>query len=504
MEHDLLMPQNYDKTSEGVGIGSAIRKNGAQNNNELHFTQILNNVNTGAWEFNVNSREVKWSDGFYKILGYEQGEIECSYNYFVEHLIYHEDKSIFLKLESSPLHIRLLTKSSGYQWFEMIIENSVDKSPIRRGLLINIHQYKLDSITAGQKNSFFKETVKIAKVGGWQIDADTMRLHLEAETYGIYELYNKPELSIDEFISFFEPPYRTILNNAINNTVRYSRPFDMELLFRSAKNEVSWLRCKGIAIINDLGKCTYIKGIFQKIDNKEQGVDIQRSLRFLEDQNKRLQNFAYIVSHNLRSYTSNLKSMVQMHDQTQVRDDQAEIFSHIRYISNSLSSTIEHLDEIVKIQLETTHEKKPIEFEPLFKNLLGLLSSNIHSCNAQIQYDFSRCPGVDYIPAYMESIMQNLLTNSLKYCYPGRPPVIKCYSYKEYNNSYLIFEDNGIGIDMEKYADEIFGMYKTFHENVDAKGIGLFITRSQVESLGGSIKVESNINIGTKFTIRLT
>jgi len=69
---------------------------------------------------------------------------------------------------------------------------------------------------------------------------------------------------------------------------------------------------------------------------------------------------------------------------------------------------------------------------------------------------------------------------------------------------YMIFEDNGVGIDLERHGDKVFGMYKTFHKNTDAKGIGLFITRSQVESLGGTIKIESTVNVGTKFTLKLT
>jgi signal transduction histidine kinase len=103
----------------------------------------------------------------------------------------------------------------------------------------------------------------------------------------------------------------------------------------------------------------------------------------------------------------------------------------------------------------------------------------------------------------MESILQNLLTNSLRYSHPDRQAIIKCYTLKDRGNIYLIFEDNGIGIDLERHGDKVFGMYKTFHHNPDAKGIGLFITRNQVEALGGTINVESTVNVGTKFTIML-
>ena len=62
--------------------------------------------------------------------------------------------------------------------------------------------------------------------------------------------------------------------------------------------------------------------------------------------------------------------------------------------------------------------------------------------------------------------------------------------------------DNGLGIDLDKYGKKLFGMYKTFHRNKDARGIGLFITKNQVESMGGKISVVSEVNVGTTFTVK--
>ena len=216
-----------------------------------------------------------------------------------------------------------------------------------------------------------------------------------------------------------------------------------------------------------------------------------------------MQNFAYIVSHNLRSHTGNLQFMVDLHEQTDTADDKKEIFNHIKSISNSLKTTIDHLSEIVKIQTEIGKERKKLDFETIFKNIMSALESNINSTQAVIEYDFSKCPDINYIPAYLESILQNLLTNAIKYRHPDRKPVIKCYTAKEGAHTYLYFEDNGLGIDMERYGDSVFGMYKTFHQNADAKGIGLFITRNQIEALGGTISIDSKVNEGTKFTIKL-
>ncbi len=479
---------------------------------DFHITQLIDSINTGIWEYNIITKDVKWSSGFYSILGYDAGDIPCTYDFFFENLLYYEDKPVFVKSINRHLQestetvlIRLLTKKAGYRWFESTVRKWGDKSePKITGSIVDVHDFKLLELQANRNDFLFKETIKIAKIGGWEIEVRSMTLSLTREAYDIFELQDKVKLSIDEAISFFEPQYRQTMSAAIDNIIKYSQPFDLELLFRTAKNNQIWLRAKGIAVIDEYGHCVTARCIFQNIDYiKKKELDVQNAVNLLSDQNKRLQNFAYIVSHNLRSHTGNLQFMVDLHEQTDTADDKKEIFNHIKSISNSLKTTIDHLSEIVKIQTEIGKERKKLDFETIFKNIMSALESNINSTQAVIEYDFSKCPDINYIPAYLESILQNLLTNAIKYRHPDRKPVIKCYTAKEGAHTYLYFEDNGLGIDMERYGDSVFGMYKTFHQNADAKGIGLFITRNQIEALGGTISIDSKVNEGTKFTIKL-
>jgi signal transduction histidine kinase len=102
----------------------------------------------------------------------------------------------------------------------------------------------------------------------------------------------------------------------------------------------------------------------------------------------------------------------------------------------------------------------------------------------------------------LESIFLNLITNAIKYKQLGRKPVIFIQTYQQNDQSFMEVSDNGMGIDLEQYGEKMFGMYKTFHRNPDAKGIGLFITKNQVETMGGSISVTSTVNIGTTFKIK--
>jgi signal transduction histidine kinase len=478
-----------------------------------HFTALINNINAGVWEYEINANTVKWSDGFYHILGYQPGEIECSQSFFYDHLIYHGDKKQFIKSlnDRSPGHastvqVRLLTKESGYQWFENTSRKSNDEAnPTIYGSFININTYKLAELEASQKEFFFTETTKIAKVAMWELDVRSMNFTLSDEGYDIIEISAGTKISVEELTGFFDSSARQAAAEAIDNIVQFSKSFDLELPFRTAKNKTTWVKFKAIPIIDDYGKCTHVRGVIQDIDStKKRETVLQSSLNLSTDQNKRLQNFAYIVSHNLRSHTGNLEFMVNLFNESDTQEEKDEVFEHIRSIAKNLKTTVTHLDEVVRIQTEPNKNKTLINFEEVFKSIMDALYTNIRESNAHIEYDFSKCPEVEYIPAYLDSILQNMLTNAIKYRQKGIDPVIKCNTFRMNKHVYLIFEDNGMGIDMAKHGDQVFGMYKTFHQNNDAKGIGLFITRNQIESLGGTIKVESAVNQGTKFTIRLT
>lgn len=477
-----------------------------------HIARLLDNKKIGIWEYNTVSKRANWSAGFYTMLGYKPGEIECSHHNFFENLLYYDDKKTFLKGTddtiadgATTVHIRLLTKTGGYQWFESTSEKYItEEGQVLTGIISNINAYKTAQLRSTQQEYLASETGRIAKIGGWEIDAVTKKLSLSRDIYDIFELQGDVSLDIEEAVSFFEPTYRPVLIDSIENAISFCKPYDMELQLRTAKNNVIWVRSKGIPIIDEMGICKTVRGIFQDIDViKRRGLTLQSSINLLDDQNKRLQNFAYIVSHNLRSHAGNLKFMVNLYEESQLQDDQQEIFLHIKTISDSLNATMSHLDEIVKIQSEIGKERKSVNFETIFNNVTSALSANIAGTDATVNADFSGCTDIDYIPAYLESIFQNLLTNALKYKHPDRKPVVNCRTLKDGNNIYLVFDDNGLGIDLERHGDDLFGMYKTFHLNKDAKGIGLFITRNQVEALGGSIHVDSAVNLGTKFTIKL-
>ena len=108
---------------------------------------------------------------------------------------------------------------------------------------------------------------------------------------------------------------------------------------------------------------------------------------------------------------------------------------------------------------------------------------------------------VNVVPSYLESILLNLMTNAIKYRSADRDPQIRLSAETEGDYTVLSVQDNGIGIDLDTHGKKLFGMYKTFHSNKDARGLGLFITKTQVEAMGGKIVVDSKPNEGSTFKI---
>ena len=103
--------------------------------------------------------------------------------------------------------------------------------------------------------------------------------------------------------------------------------------------------------------------------------------------------------------------------------------------------------------------------------------------------------------SYLYSIFYNLISNSIKYRNPDIPTVISIKSQKAGNKIELRFKDNGKGIDLDKNGQNIFGLYKRFDNSVEGKGMGLYIVKTQVTTLGGTIQIESQPGKGTEFTL---
>lgn len=223
--------------------------------------------------------------------------------------------------------------------------------------------------------------------------------------------------------------------------------------------------------------------------------------RNLLNQNQQLEDFAHITSHNLRAPIANLKALMQLHNHSDEEEEKIEYLGMLESVINKTDETLNDLVNVVQIRKETDIRQELISFDERLEYVTHVLMLEVNQSGLRITTDLHEAPMIRFPRIYLDSILQNLITNAIRYRMPDVPPTLHFSSRKEKGVITLTAADNGMGIDMHRFGSKLFGFRKTFHKNADAKGIGLFITKTQVEAMGGSISAESTPGRGTKFII---
>lgn len=236
-------------------------------------------------------------------------------------------------------------------------------------------------------------------------------------------------------------------------------------------------------------------------DLKKKEVELRKLIDVTSLQNEKLINFAHIVSHNLRSHSANFSMLLDFLYTENSKTERDKIMKMLFKSSNNLLTTLDNLNEVVEINKNTnltikslSVNKKIISTE---QNLDQFLKQHKVKIINTIDDDFR----IKSVPAYLDSILTNFITNGIKYRSPNRDSFIKFSATSTKGFSVITITDNGVGIDLNKYGNKLFGMYKTFHNNKDSRGIGLYISKNQIEAMKGKITVKSKVDQGTTFKI---
>ncbi len=234
---------------------------------------------------------------------------------------------------------------------------------------------------------------------------------------------------------------------------------------------------------------------------REAELNLIKSYDFVMEQNKRLLNFAYIVSHNLRSHSSNFESILELYDSEDSAEERQNYISLLQNVSDNLNQSLHDLNEVVSINNNLDINVEMLSVSEFLANTLDVLKLQIKKKGAKVINNVPAEMRVLFNSSYLESILLNFLTNALRYSSPERIPEIELVGYYQGSNWVLEIRDNGIGIDLEHHGDKVFGLYKTFTSRKDSRGVGLFITKNQVNAMGGDVSVESTPGVGTTFKV---
>lgn len=224
----------------------------------------------------------------------------------------------------------------------------------------------------------------------------------------------------------------------------------------------------------------------------------------LVDYNQQLEQFNFITAHNLRAPIANILGLSHIILEDFKLEDHIKLFvDKIALSARQLDQVIIDLNEILEIKKSILKISEEIHLGNITRRTLEMLDSVIKSSKGQINYDYAAFSKLSSVAIYWESILYNLISNALKYRDKNRPPQINLRTCIENDQAVLIVEDNGLGIDLERFGKDIFGLYKRFHPEMGGKGLGLHLVKLQIESMGGNISVKSKVGEGTTFYLKI-
>jgi len=311
--------------------------------------------------------------------------------------------------------------------------------------------------------------------------------------YSNEELFSRP---INEFV-FADDQEITAQN-------RRSLTQDVPLLnfenrYVTKSGEIVWLAWTSMPVES----LQLVYAIAKNITHKKK-VEEDRNLLIakLTGSNQDLKQLTYTASHDLRTPVGNLLSVFSLLDVSKIQDTETLEFIDIlkaatQNLQSTLNSYVDSLIERENLQLQL----EDINLKEAFNSVLLSLGSLIKNSKASISIDFSRVKTVNFNRGYLESVFLNLVTNSIKYKKPGANPDITVISRRVNGVNQLVFADKGLGFDMEKVKDKLFGFHQKFHDHADSKGLGLYLVHSHITSLGGRISIKSKIGEGSEFVI---
>ena len=233
---------------------------------------------------------------------------------------------------------------------------------------------------------------------------------------------------------------------------------------------------------------------------REQNIRLSSIAENLTRKNAQLEEFTQIVSHNLRSPAGNINSLLDLFGNG-TPEEQKEYFRHLQDSSQILLNTLKHLNDVLRFKQDKNIERHQLKFEDVFNDVCRMVRAKIDEVGADVKADFHEAPEISYPSIYLESVLLNLIGNALKYHSPKRKPIVRLRSYFKGKKLILEVRDNGLGINLVKYGHHMFKMRKTFHDHPESQGLGLFLVKNQVESMGGEITLQSEENKGATFII---
>ena len=467
------------------------------------------------WDWKIQEDSFTWNKGINTIFGYKENEISHNSNWWFDKI--HPEDSIKMSVK---LYSFLEQKTVKWQdEYRFKCADNTYKYVLDKGFLLKDENGKgtrmIGAIQDITKQKEEEQRLKLLETVITQ-SKDSIII-IEGESYeGTIPkiIYSNPAFSIMSGYQFDEivgksPDMFMGKNSDLNGyeklikAINDKKECQIETISYTKKNEEYLVQFSMIPVYNSENELLHWISIQRDISQqKKEEIEKEKLILELIQKNKDLKQFSYITSHNLRAPLSNLSGLLTLIEDIPIENlELKEILNGFNKSTHLLNETINDLVKVIVIKENLSLHKEAIKLEDIFTKVIDQLSFQIKSSKPTININLKNASILNSNKAYLESIFLNLITNSLKFKSENRAIEINISANKIGNAVTILFSDNGIGIDLKRNHDKVFGLYQRFHNHADSRGLGLYLVKSQVESMGGTIEIESEVNKGTTFTL---
>lgn len=228
-----------------------------------------------------------------------------------------------------------------------------------------------------------------------------------------------------------------------------------------------------------------------EIEVQERTHELENTNQELIKYNNQLERFAFFAAHNLRAPLARIQGLVNVMQVSKTESDKELMMQMLVISSHDLDEVIKDLNTILDI---TKYKNDIIEVNLLkcLERVRVTLAKEFDETKAIITTSFvENTSMIKAVPSYVESVLYQVLSNAIKFRHPDRPPYIEIQTISSAAFVCMAIKDNGLGIDLATNNTKLFGLYKRFHFHVEGKGLGLYLSKTQMDAMGGKITVES-------------
>lgn len=467
------------------------------------------------WDWKIEDDSFIWNKGIQGVFGYKKEEVGKTSKWWFERIHPEDSLKMSVKLYSfleqktekwqDEYRFQCADGSYKYVFDRGFLVKDKDGKPIRMiGAIQDVTKQKEEE----QRLRLLETVITQTKDAVMITDIDTSQnvipnIIFVNSAFTDMTGYKAEEVIGKSPIMFIGPKSDILEFDKLKTAIQDYKECFVETINYKKNGEEFWNNFSMIPVTDKDGEHSHWISIQRDVtEEKNKEKEREQLIRELTQNNKDLKQFSYITSHNLRAPLSNLTGLLNLVEDMDIEDPELkEIISGFTKSTHLLNETINDLVKVVIIKDNPSIHKEKVLIKEIFENVFNQLSFLIGLHKPILKIDLEEVSILNINKSYLESIFLNLLTNAIKYRSENRQLKVNISSKVEDDNLVLTFKDNGVGIDLVRNRDKIFGLYQRFHNHPDSKGLGLYLVKSQVEAMGGTINVESTVGKGTTFTI---